>query len=453
MKDEKLLEVFFVTMEHFFPRFIRQWLGKITDPRNPRMITYSLNLLLLEGLFLFVFKLGARRDINFQLATKEFRENVLGWLAAEGLKEKTLERLGHGDTVDYLLSKLDPKYLAGLPTHMVQRLIRMRALEKYRLFGKYYLVAIDGTWERKFKQEHCSQCLRMKKGVDRNGMPVYVYYHAVLEAKLVTEDGLAFSIATEFIENLRVDESKSFDKQKQDCELKAFYRLAEKLKKLFPQLNICLLMDGLYAGKPVFDICENNRWKYIITFKEGSMPAVYQEFEALKKLSPKDSLHREKKDVVQDYWWVNEIDYGSHKLNVLECKESASAKNCRFVWLTNFMLTHGNVEILANKGGRCRWKIENEGFNTQKTGGYGLEHAYSFNNTASKNFYFLLQIAHIINQLMEKGSLLKDKLLKLYGSIKNFSTALLNAFTSKVFSFNPEFLNCSIQIRLFFNSS
>ena len=57
-------------------------------------------------------------------------------------------------------------------------------------------------------------------------------------------------------------------------------------------------------------------------------------------------------------------------------------------------------------GGRCRWKIENQGFNIQKNAGYGLEHIFSHNTNAQKNFYLLLQIAHIINQLVEHGSLL-----------------------------------------------
>jgi len=75
------------------------------------------------------------------------------------------------------------------------------------------------------------------------------YYHPVLEAKLVTPDGLAFSIMTEFIENPGENPSK------QDCELKAFYRLAARLKKRFPRLLICLLLDGLFAGSPTFALC------------------------------------------------------------------------------------------------------------------------------------------------------------------------------------------------------
>lgn len=95
-------------------------------------------------------------------------------------------------------------------------------------------LTFDGTGHLVFKDKHCEHCLVKKK----DGKVLY-YYHNVLEAKLVTENGLALSIGTEFIENS--DEGAS----KQDCELRAFYRLAENLKKDFPQLSICLLLDGL----------------------------------------------------------------------------------------------------------------------------------------------------------------------------------------------------------------
>lgn len=59
------------------------------------------------------------------------------------------------------------------------------------------------------------------------------------------------------------------------------------------------------------------------------------------------------------------------------------------------------------EGSRLRWKIENEGFNVQKNGGCGPEHAYTQNATAVKVFYFLLQIARLLIQLMTHGSLFR----------------------------------------------
>jgi hypothetical protein len=75
-----------------------------------------------------------------------------------------------------------------------------------------------------------------------------------------------------------------------------------------------------------------------------------------------------------------------------------------------------------------RWKIENEGFNVQKNGEYAPEHAYTEDSNAAEVFYFLLQIAHMLAQLMDKGSLLKKNAFPAgFGSVKNLSFRLLEA--------------------------
>ena len=87
-----------------------------------------------------------------------------------------------------------------------------------------------------------------------------------------------------------------------------------------------------------------------------------------------------------------------------------------------------SIPFLANQGGRLRWKIENEGFNIQKNGGFNLEHPYSQDGTARKIFYFLLQIAHIIFLLMEKGSLFRSSFPDGVGSLQNIAFRLLEAW-------------------------
>lgn len=112
------------------------------------------------------------------------------------------------------------------------------------------------------------------------------YHIQVLEAKLhLLGTNLAFSIMTEFIENTPEGEygSKpmSDEKYKQDCELKAFRRLAEKLKKRYPNLPICITADALYNCASVMAICEEYNWKYIFSFKDGTIPFISQEVAAL----------------------------------------------------------------------------------------------------------------------------------------------------------------------------
>jgi hypothetical protein len=261
---------------------------------------------------------------------------------------------------------------------------------------------------------------------------------------------------TEFIENADPQADK------QDCELKAFYRLADRLKKQFPRLAICLLMDGLYACGPVFQLCEKHKWKYIIVLKDDDLPNVHRSFDfVLPHLPENHKIVSLGKDAgMQTYRWANTIAYtdsqlNEHQLGVLLCKERKSEhdKPNKHQWLTNFTLTTRNVDQLANQGGRLRWKVENEGFNVQKNGGFNLEHPYSQNETASKVFYFLLQIAHLIFQLMEKGSLFRNAFPNGLGSLKNLSFRLLEAWRNLPLAPEDMLLlaNGSFQIR--FDSS
>jgi hypothetical protein len=109
--------------------------------------------------------------------------------------------------------------------------------------------------------------------------------------------------------------------------------------------------------------------------------------------------------------------------------------------------------VLANEGGRLRWKIENEGFNTQKNGGFELKHAYSEDEIATKIFYVLLHIAPLIFQLVEKGSLFRQAFLKGVGSLKNIAFCLLEAWRNLRLNTNGlvNLFNGKFQIR--FDSS
>jgi hypothetical protein len=108
------------------------------------------------------------------------------------------------------------------------------------------------------------------------------------------------------------------------------------------------------------------------------------------------------------------------------------------------------VTQLANQGGRLRWKIENEGFNVQKNGGYALEHIYSHHPIAAKVFYLLLQLAHTLAQLIERGSLFRQAFPTGLGSAKNLAWCLLEAWRNLRLSAQliRPLLNTRVQIRL-----
>jgi hypothetical protein len=370
---------------------------------------------------MFLFQLKARRQIGLLLRNGP---SVCKFQALFGV-----ERFPHGDTLEATFSNLEADQIQMVVTAMTETLIRKKVLYRYRLLGIYFIVAIDGTGTISFSRRHCPHCLTRT----RNGKTLY--YHPVLEAKLITSNGFAFSLMTEFIEN---PPNKA---TKQDCELKAFYRLAERLKTRFPRLPILLSMDGLFAGGPTFDLCEGYGWKFMIVLKDDDLPSVNEEFDALSKLQPENRLvWRTGKgtQIKQVFRWVDDIVYvdsqkKEHTLSAIECLETkpdkeGQKKTTKFKWVTNCHLSSKKITTLSNDGGRMRWKIENEGFNVQKKGGYELEHAYTNHPNSAKIFYFLLQIAHLLAQLLYKSNLLERDFPGRFGSAKNLAFRLLEAW-------------------------
>lgn len=405
------------TLQHFFPEF-PAWLGRVRDPRDPERVEYDASFLLATGILLFLTKLGSRRRIKFAFNASAMLSNI------NAIAKSDARRLAHPDTLEYLLRRLAVEELPALEVRMVRHLLRMRALDRFRLLG-HVLVAVDGTGNLTFRFPHCEHCLTQKQGDET------IYYHMALEAKLVTRNGMAFSLATEFIEN------PTPEPRKQDCERKAFARLAPQLKSAFPQMKICLLLDSLYLEQPAIRTCRENRWAFITTFKEGSAPAVWREFKALQKLCPKNRLTRTARGVRQEFRWVKGLAFGDETVDAIECMETDPDGNVtRYAWITNLHVDRANVVAIANEGGRLRWKIENEGFNEQKNGGYNLEHAYSENEHAAKNYYALLQIAHLVELLMQKGNLLSRRLgcslRELVGGVRSLGQYLMESLRNHV---------------------
>lgn len=132
---------------------------------------------------------------------------------------------------------------------------------------------------------------------------------------------------------------------KQDCERKAFKRLAERMKRNLPRSPILLLCDSLYAGEPVFDICKEYHWDYIIHYKTGSIPSIMEKYEAI----PEKGHGKTGKTK-----FVNEVDYKKHEVNVLRYEEKKVKKDeivaVKLQWLTNLKMTGENAYDLVCTG-------------------------------------------------------------------------------------------------------
>jgi hypothetical protein len=430
------------TIKHFFGGFCELFSG-ITDPRAARKVTYPLPTLAFTGVLMFLCHLGARRQIKLMLDTPASAATISVLFG--------MGTIPHGDTLNDAFRQCDPEEFQQAVCGLPQILIRKKVLYYSRVLDKFFVVAVDGTGTVTYSTRHCPHCLTQIQ----NGKTIY--YHKVMEAKLVTPEGFTFSVMSEFIEN------PGENPDKQDCELKAFYRLAPRLKAAFPRLPILLTLDGLYACGPVFQICADHGWKFMIVLSDKDLPTVNQEFDGLSGLQPANrlSFYRGKqREIFQDFRWVDEIRYTDtqnreHMVHVIECIETKPGKQgCDLTsiwkWVTNLKVSKANVIALANDGGRRRWKIENQGFNAQKTGGYRLEHTYSTDPNAAKIFYYLLQIAHTIAQLLYNGSILGKSGRKALGAIKNLASRVLEAWRNIPFTSESleKIMRPRLQIRL-----
>ena len=184
-------------------------MDRFVDPRSRR--NYSVSELVTASISMFIFHRGSRNQMNLSRGEKKFRRNY---------RRLFKKRLPHMDTVDELLRELEESELERLKAVLIRTLIEKKVLNRFRL-GRSYVISIDATHVSTYEENYCGECVYRRVG--KKGKKVW--FHYVLEAKLVTSTGLCFSIASEWIANPGTE----YDKQ--DCELKAFVRLSETLPK------------------------------------------------------------------------------------------------------------------------------------------------------------------------------------------------------------------------------
>jgi hypothetical protein len=421
------------TVRHFFPDF-NAWLDQVPDPRCPERLTYHPRFLLWYGLLLFVGKLGSRRQLDYQYR----EEGTCVRANLNRLAGTEQDSLPCNDTLDDQLARVGPGPLAPVRAKAVGRLIRMRALDKARVQGRLVL-GLDGSGYLVFRFKHCDHCLTRQVGGQT------LYCHQVLEAKILGPAETVLSLGSEFIDNAHQDDGPlpaGAERRKQDCELKAARRVLEAVRRDFPQLRLLLSEDALYACGTMFELAREFRFSFVIVFKEGSLPALWQEFQALLELCPLNRLETAAGGWRHVYRWVEELPYTDTEGRAWTLKaihyrgEGPAGERSEWAWLVSpdLVVRARTVEELSWEAGRARWRQENQGFNVQKNSGLNLEHAYSEGEHFGA-YYLLLQIAHILLQLLEKGSLLrqlarqagKESAVGLLGSLRNIAAFLVES--------------------------
>ena len=387
------------------------WLSRTEDPRDQRYITYTNTVMLCQMLYKGITGIVGMREMTRSFNNETVSRKIHSFAGSPGR-----EYLPHHVTENEYLSRLDPSELEGVIHKICCRLIRRKTFDAAKSQGRWAVI-IDGTRGYSGKRRINSGCL--ERHSDKGTETEAVSYHCdILEAKLYLGEGLVASICSEPMDNSGTGPGgyASGEARKQDCETKAFKRLAEKLKKGFPRLPMVLLMDSLYASGPVMDICARNGWDYIIRFKDGSIPSIAEEYRDIPE-----------KETAGDAEYVNDIDYNGRTVHMLKYHETRKKGKEKvrtdFQWLTSIRITGKNAEKIAGIG-RCRWKIENQGFNRQKHWCGDITHACSWDSRALRDHYLLQQISDLIRQLYEWHCLRKNGIDKTF---KKISSDLLYA--------------------------
>ena len=182
------------------------------------------------------------------------------------------------------------------------------------------------------------------------------------------------------------------------------------------------------------DICKDAHWDYIFNLKKNRLKNLYEEF--------MDNVNYENETSHEGYSLSTNLVYHGHKVCAFQYIETVDNETTIFNYVSNLEVDNYNIkEIVAM--GRLRWKIENEGFNEQKNGTYAISHLCSKNENALKIHYLFIQIAHIIRQLLEFGSIvLREMRLKTKREVSQFITT---ALTSQISNLND--LEKNFQLR------
>jgi hypothetical protein len=292
-------------------------LGRVTDARDASKTTYSMGTVMETAVLSLVLRSPSGRRTNAWFADKDMRAGLVRLTGAEG------PTIPHGDTINNVFRRTDPLEVQAQETGLCKSLILTERKMLVHTIGMAF-VALDGSGIHSFGEwEHCPDCLTRK--VRRaDGTEGTEHFHHVLEAKLVASDGRVVSLASEWIDN---EGQGGFEKQ--DCEIKAFKRLHQRIADALEGERVCVLGDALYACAPAFAICRQHGWDFIITLKEGRLPTVHGEFQELSKAC--EPLMARDASGSLEYRFVEGIEYaldnskakeheGRFMLNALSCK-------------------------------------------------------------------------------------------------------------------------------------
>ena len=282
-------------------------------------------------------------------------------------------------------------------------------LSRYQFFDDGYLLALDGTQFFESNNVYCQNCCEKHH---RDGK--VSYYHQMLAGAIVHPDmRQVIPLCPEPI-------MKQDGTTKNDCETNAAHRFLEHTNEEHPRLKLTITADALHASEPLVNSLKNSNYSYILAVKPGKHKTLFDWIEGLDLEEIKETVGENR----YTFRFINGVPLtgskNSPEINFLECKaiekEGKKEVEREFTWATDRKITKENAYRIM-RGGRAKWKIENETFNTLKNQGYQLEHNFGHGkDKLQSNFAILMMIAFLVDQIQEAACGLFQAALKHLGA-------------------------------------
>jgi hypothetical protein len=318
-----------------------------------------------------------------------------------------------GDTqMRTILDDVDPREISPAFRDVVRQLQRTRELGKFVFLGGSYLVSLDGTGYFSSKTIHCSSC--MEKVNKKTGE--VTYYHQLMGGVIIHPN------LREVIPLMPEPILKQDGESKNDCERNAAKRFLAQLKQDYPDLTFTITEDALSPNAPHIRELEKHGFHYILGVKEGDHEHLFEQVALARQEGRVTEYERRSGGVVHRFSFVNQMPLNKSNpdilVNFVEYWEISEGKTQHFCWVTDFTITKLNVFTIM-RGGRARWKVENETFNTLKNQGYHFEHNFGHGkNNLSVVFVALMMLAFLIDQVQQLACELFQAVLEKKGSRK-----------------------------------
>lgn len=373
-------------------RDMRSDFARIPDHRAPNVV-HQLDDVLMSGCAIFILKYPSL--LSFEQQTFVERENLK--------KLFGISKLCSDVQMRRVLDEVDPRYLQNLFPKRFEHLKKLGVLSDYRFMKKYLLISIDGVHYFESDKINCKRCLTK---FHRNGE--VSYSHSMLSAALVhPERREVFTLGGQAIE-------KQDGTSKNDCELNASKRLQSVLYESYEGVPFVIIEDALYANEPHIQQIRSNGWDFILNVKPSSHKVLFSLFEGRKQRGQLKKQLIEEEKSTHHFYWMNNVALngkGNVRVNFLYYEEHLpNGRIKRFSWVSSLHIRKSNVYQIM-RGGRARWKIENEQFNTLKNQGYHFEHnfGHGYNHLCNVMAHLML-LAFLVDQMIQAFNRIFNKI-------------------------------------------